>query len=187
MSKHSHRTLRDGYHSSFSKNLLFRNFASTTCCVPNTRPRSIQHPILPLPISLCSPHLNLLPPQDYLLNSDTLGQVPGEIHIQPFADRKPIAHELQRNHVQQALQHVDRVRHFDALVLLLGEFLVGRVADYEGSAAARGYCGWTGMLVDGKGERRKMRRSSKSKTKKASDLVGMRSWFWRRDRRVFGS
>lgn len=72
-----------------------------------------------------------------LLHRDTLGQIPGEVHIQPLAHRQPVRHQLQRDHVQQALQHVDGVRHFNAVRLLGRELLVARVADDDGPAAAR--------------------------------------------------
>ena len=102
---------------------------------PDRKPVRLNRPLnIAHTLDLCSIST---PPSARLLHRNTLRQIPREIHIQPLAHGQPIRHQLQRDHVQQALQHIDRVRDLDAVRLLVGELLVARVADDDGPAAAR--------------------------------------------------
>lgn len=64
-----------------------------------------------------------------LLDSHRLGQVPREVDVQTRTDGQPVGNQLQRNDVQQTLQAVDRLRHFDLLRLRSRELRVILVAN----------------------------------------------------------
>lgn len=76
------------------------------------------------------------PPPGFLLNRDRLGQVAGEIHIQPFTHGEPIGDELQRDHIEKTLKDVDRLGNLNLLCLLRRELFVTLVADDNGTTAS---------------------------------------------------
>lgn len=71
-----------------------------------------------------------------LLDSDRLGQVPGEIDVEALADREPVGHELQRNDVEETLEGINSLRDLDLLDLVGREFWVVLVADDDGVTLA---------------------------------------------------
>lgn len=72
-----------------------------------------------------------------LLDRNTLRQIPREIDVQTLRHRQPIRHQLQRNDVQQALQHIHRMRHLNLVRLLAWELLVASIANDDRAAFPR--------------------------------------------------
>ena len=71
-----------------------------------------------------------------LLDSDRLGQVPGEVDVQALSNGEPVGHELERDDVEQTLEELVGVRNLDLVGLLAGELLVVLVADDDGATLA---------------------------------------------------
>jgi hypothetical protein len=69
-----------------------------------------------------------------LFDSDTLGQVSGEINIQSFSNGKPVGHQLQWNHVDETLQAINVLRNLDLVNLIAQEFRICSVANDDWSA-----------------------------------------------------
>jgi hypothetical protein len=72
----------------------------------------------------------------HLLDSDRLGQVPGEVDVEALSNGEPVGHELERDDVEQTLEELVGVRNLDFVGLLARELLVVLVADDDGTALA---------------------------------------------------
>lgn len=75
-----------------------------------------------------------------LLDSHRLGKVAGEVHVETFTHGKPVSDQLQGNDVEQTLEAVDSLGHFDLFRLRGGEFGVIVVADDNRTAATSNNC-----------------------------------------------
>lgn len=71
-----------------------------------------------------------------LLHRHRFGQVSWEIHVEPFADSKPVGDQLERNHVQQTLQAIYRLGYLNSVRFLSGELRVVRIAEDNWAAFA---------------------------------------------------
>lgn len=71
-----------------------------------------------------------------LLDGNRLGQVPREIDVQALTHGKPISHQLQRDHVDETLEAIDRARDLNPLCLVGRELGLTDVADDNGLALA---------------------------------------------------
>jgi hypothetical protein len=72
----------------------------------------------------------------FLLNSNRLGQVPGEVDVQALSNSNPVGHELERNDIEQTLEKLVSVRDLNLVGLLAGELHVVLVADDNGTSLA---------------------------------------------------
>lgn len=77
---------------------------------------------------------------EHLLDSHRLGQVPREIHIETFANSKPISDKLQRNDVEKTLQTINSFWYLDLLRLRAWEFWVIGIADDDRPATTGDDC-----------------------------------------------
>lgn len=59
-----------------------------------------------------------------------------EVDVQVLRNRQPVGNELQGNNVQQALEHIDRLRDLNLLASLVCESLIVLVANYNRTTAA---------------------------------------------------
>ncbi|QBM86973.1 hypothetical protein METSCH_B01660 [Metschnikowia aff. pulcherrima] len=64
-----------------------------------------------------------------LFNSNRLGQVAGEVHINASVDSQPVTHQLQRNNVQQTLQAVNSQWHMQGSVGFATHHVISLIAD----------------------------------------------------------
>ena len=71
-----------------------------------------------------------------LLHGNRFGQVAREIDIEPFFNGQPVSNQLQRNHVEQALEEINGLGDLDLLGMLDRKLFVCLVADDNRAATA---------------------------------------------------
>jgi len=72
----------------------------------------------------------------HLLDSDTLGQVSGEVDVQALSNGQPVGHELKRNDVEQTLQNINGLGNLNLVGLVTRELAVALAANDNGAALA---------------------------------------------------